>query len=1218
MGAWCNNHSTTQGARGMRGKLQFIGMATFLVLVLAGIAFFISQEGIAPPDSQSSTSERSKVAKSTQSVTPERDRASVVSDTEDLSTPPAEEVPESQNEAPEKEAPATKAKRPRGPGVVKGVVTWHGDGTPVSGAEIHLDYVNRPHGYDPYPDERMAWTARTDTRGEFRVSNLPVNNVGAFDGQLTVIASKDGASAVTSVGLTDDETQTIVELVLRPSGGIAGQVVDETGAPVKGAIVMPREMSDKAQQQYAYGARSLWTASAEDGRFQLDNLNEGGWTLAVHAEHYADVVTKSFNTGETNAKIVLEKGSSVSGKVIEAKTGEPMEGVFVTVNAQDHSGTQLRGGTDKEGLFHVDALADGDYQIFLDDDTRVLVGEAPKFSIAKAALVEGIVLTAADGGTISGMVTDAETGEPINGIRITAQGNQTASNRPLQGISDETGFYEITGVPGGSYTMRRRWKEGYRHGESRENKSVTLALGEVLENVDFAVPRGLSMSGIVVDEAGDPVQGVTVYCKPVVDNDEGEDVRTTEDGTFTVRGFSPNIDVNIQVNGRGYTAPRVGPLSTGEAGMTDIKIVVAAGASVSGIVVDMAGKPLAEMYVTASSPDGGFGAMEVTGPGGEFQIKSLAEGTYRLEARRQNSWSNRQENKQEITVAQGEKVTDVRIVFDGTPGVTISGKITNSKREPIKEASINAYSPTGGSSAYIQSDAEGNYELSVDEGGTYHMNVYHQNYTGQERDGVEAGTRNMDFTLEGRGTVEGRVLDATTGKPIPNFEIANTRGNTPMANYQMSNYKAFYNEDGLFSITDVEADEATVYARATGYGPAAQSVGVVRAGEVTGGIVFRLKSGASIEGIVRDTTGAPVQSAQIFLLDRVEPWMVNQNYGGGNGPAGTSDADGHFEITSLGEDLTKITAVHPDYPNTTIDVALTPGNTLHVEIVMTGGGTVDGIVSINGVPAPNQQVYAHGMNGSGYQNATTDKNGYYTLSKLPPGDIMVGTNINRDGVNRSMNKPAAVEGGATTTVDFDVSLGTGAFQGHIRAGGQPIAGGIVLAMLLGGEEIGQQQMQGQISSDGSYLIEGLSGGTYKLMVHAEVPGSGQRRTRTVDANLDEGQTATLDIDLDDGAHVRGTVSGISNANMCQVIAISGALQITNLATDFITPELQARVGGYSPVDASGNYEVTGLQAGDYTIVAFQMGQNGFEGATFATGQVNVGESGAVELNLSLR
>lgn len=1206
----------------MRGKLQFVGMAVFLVLVLAGIGFLLFQDQGELPSTATPLREQATIKQPGDSgASATAQPADSLPDLEKPDTPeaPPVEVAEGTSEDAATEETAAKAKRPRGPGTLKGLVTWHGDSAPVSGAEIHLDFVDRPKGYDPYPEERMNWSARSDARGAFRISNLPVNKVGVTGGRLTVTASKDGASAVSSVYLTDDETQTLVELVLRPSGGIGGQVVDESGAPIKGAIVVPMEMTDKAQEQYSYGARSLWAASDLDGRFQLDHLNEGSWKLAVHAEGFADVVTPALNTGESNAKVVLERGTHVSGKVVNAESGEPVEGAFVTVNAQDNTGNQRRAGTDKEGAFLVDALANGEYQIFLDDETRVLIGEAPKFSIAKAEPVEGIVLTVADGGSISGMVTDAESGDPIAGVRITAQGNQSGSNRPLQGFSDETGLYTITGVPGGSYTLRRRWKEGYRHGETRENKAVTLALGEVLENIDFAVPRGLSMSGVVVDEAGDPVEGVTVDCMPVVENGEGEDVRTTEDGAFSVRGFSPNVDVNIQVAGRGYTAPRVGPLSTGESGMTDIKIVVAAGASVSGIVVDVAGKPMAEMYVSAASTNGGSGGgAEATGPGGEFQIKSLAEGTYRLEARRQNSWSSRPQTGHEITVAQGEKVTDVRLVFDGAPGVTISGRITNEKREPLKDASVQAYSPIGGSNAYIQSDAEGNYELSVEEGLTYTMMVHHANYTQQQREEVAAGDRNVNFTLEGRGSVEGQVLDASTGKPVANFEVAHFRGAAPQYNYQGFNYTSFYNEEGRFTLGDVEAGETTLFVRATGYGPVSQVIGDVRSGEVTGDIEFRLKAGASIEGVVIDAAGAPVQSAQIYLLGQVEPWMVNQNFGSGNGPAATTDAEGRFTVASLGEDLTKITAVHANYPNTTVDVALTPGDTIQVEIIMSGGGTVEGIVSINGTPAANQQVYAHSMSGGGSQNATTDENGFYSLEKLAPGDVNVGANVSRDGVSRSMNKSVVVENGTTTTLDFDIALGTGVIQGRIMIGGQPAMEGFIAAMLTGGEEPGQQHIQGTVSTDGTYLIEGLAPGEYKLMVHVAVPGSSQRRMRNVDAALEDGQTLTLDIDLDDGAHVRGSISGVADVNRCQVIAFSGVLQITDLQADLGSPELQARVGGYSSVDASGNYELTGLQAGDYTIVAFQMGPNGLEGATFGSGQVTVGDSGTVDLDLALR
>lgn len=1200
----------------MSNTMRFVGMGVFLVLVLAALGFFLSQdEGI--PTTANATKPHSATDSTGIGTAVAENKSAAPAETQTGSPEPEQPAAApAAAEDTEKEPAPTKEKRPRGPGILKGVVTWHADGAPVAGASILLDYVDRPHGYDPYPEQQMQWTATSDGKGQFRIANLPVNKVGAFGGRLTVTASKDGASAVTSAMLTDDETQTLVELVLRPSGGIGGQVVDESGAPIKGAIVVPNEMTDKTQQQYSYGAMGLWSASDENGQFLVENLNEGSWKLAVHAEHYADVITEPFKTGETNAKVVLKRGASASGKVIRAADAEPVDGAFVTINSANRGGNPRRAGSDKEGAFQADALADGDYAVYLDDETRVLVGEPPKFTIAGGKSVDGIVLTVADGGSISGMVTDAGTGEPIEGVRIAAQGNQTSTNRQLQGTSDASGFYEITGVPAGSYTMRRRWKEGYRHGEERENKTVSLTLGEVLENIDFAVPRGLAMSGTVVDEAGDPVEGVTVNCTPVVENGEGEDVQTTEDGAFAVRGFSPNVDVNIQVSGRGYTAPKVGPLGTGDSGMSDIKIVVNAGASVSGIVVDTAGKPLAEMYVTVSSPQGGSGAMEATGPDGTFVVKSLDEGTYHLAARRQNSWSSRQQGGQDVTVAKGEAVTGVRLVFEGATGSTISGTILNGKREPVQNASVQAYSPTGGSNAYIQSGADGKYELSVDDGVTYHMNVNHQNYTTQQRDDVKAGARNEDFILEGRGSVEGQVLDAATGKPIPNFEIAQSPGQYNQDSYQVSNYVSFYNEEGRFTVSDVEAGQATVFARAAGYAPASQQVPQVRAGEVTGGVVFHLKAGASIEGTVVDTQGAPVQSAQIFLSGRVEPWMISQG-GSGYGAVATSDAEGHFTIPSLGEDLTKITAVHPSYPNTTVDVAIVPGQTIQVEIVMSGGGTVEGTVTANGAPAASQQVYVQQPSTGNYQSATTDEHGFYTIGKISPGEVTVGTNVERDGARRGQNKSAVVEAGTTTTVDLNVDFGTGSIEGKVTAGGQPVTQGNISAMLQGGDTEGMQNISGSIAADGSYTISGLSAGTYKLMVQAGAPGGSQPRMRVVGATLEEGQALYLDIDLDDGSHVHGAVANVSGTNMCQVVAITGAFQLTNPATDFITPDFQSRVAGVSQVDAAGTYDLGGLPPGDFTIVAVQIGAPGLENATFATGQITVGDSGAVELNLTL-
>jgi uncharacterized GH25 family protein len=1113
-------------------------------------------------------------------------------------------------EQPVENQSAKRAKRPKGKGVIKGTVTWHGDGAPVAGARIYLDYLERASNHEPYPEERMEWGTETDSDGKFRIGNLPVNIVfGKRGGRFAVIAEKDGASAVATAGMTDDELLEIVELELRPTAGIAGRVLDQDGEPVTGAVVTPQEITDKAQQRQSYGARSLWARTDGNGNFALAHLLKGSWKLAAKARGYAATVSDPIETGDRDARIVLKKGTSLSGRVISAKDGEPVDNVFVTVNDQRNSSNQLRAGTDDSGVFQVTALADGEYLLQLDDKEHVLMGEAPRIVVADAQPIDGVTLTVAYGGAITGHISDAETGAPIGGVRIQARGTQRRSGRSPEGVSDGEGNYEISGLAGGSYTLRRRWKAGYLHGEHRENKSVAVKLGDVLEGVDFSVRRGLMISGYVVDKAGDPVEGIRVSCNPLVDNGEGEDVNMVENGTFELRGFSPNVEVHIEVAGRGYSAPRLGPLSTGEEGIEDLQIVVDAGASIAGVVVDQAGKALPDMYVSAS-PVGGGGSSggASTEADGTFVMKSLAEGTYSLFARRRSSWSSGERGKMEISLTKGQKLTGVRLVFERTAGSVIAGRVTNAKREPVEQASINAYSPNGGGNAHAQSDADGKYELELDAGGIYTVQAYHQNYTHQIREGVEVGERNLDFVLEGRGTVEGQVLDARTCSPIAQFEIAHQQGLANNVNYQNANYVSFFNEEGRFSVNMLEAGEATIFARATGYAPSLQHVPHVQPNDTTGGVVLRLESGASIEGVVVDMDGRPIAGAQIYLAGRVDQWMIqNAQYGGAGGAAATSDANGEFSIDSLGSELTKITAVHPDFPNTTHNVALAPGQVANVEIVMTGGATIEGTVFANGEPAANQNVYVSGGPTAYHASATTDENGVYRFERVPEGEISVNARVTQDGATRSQGETVSARGGFTTTVDLSVIFGSGVIEGQITANGQSVSGGFVVAILQGAQDGESQSVQGMVTEEGSYTVSGLLPGNYRLMAQSVLAESGQRRMRVVEVAVEDGQTVQRDIELEGGAHIRGVVSGVGNPQRVQVMAITGVIEINDLASDFsMSTNLQSRIGGYSPVNAAGEYDISGLSTGDYTIVALEYTDQGLEGAAFATGHVSVG------------
>jgi hypothetical protein len=117
------------------------------------------------------------------------------------------------------------------------------------------------------------------------------------------------------------------------------------------------------------------------------------------------------------------------------------------------------------------------------------------------------------GGVIRGRITSLDTGKPLRRaqVRLTAwdMSARTAS-------TSADGRYEFRDVPPGRYTLRVE-RSGYlalNYGQRRpgeQGRPLEIADKEVVEKIDFGLPRMGVISGRVLDELGEPIVGVTVW-----------------------------------------------------------------------------------------------------------------------------------------------------------------------------------------------------------------------------------------------------------------------------------------------------------------------------------------------------------------------------------------------------------------------------------------------------------------------------------------------------------------------------------------------------------------------------------------------------------------------------------------------------------------------------------------------------------------------------------
>ena len=228
---------------------------------------------------------------------------------------------------------------------------------------------------------------------------------------------------------------------------------------------------------------------------------------------------------------------------------------------------------------------------------------------------------------IAGRVVAAETGAPIRRAQINLNSQDSRVSRVI--ATDSDGNFEIAGLPAGRYRLRVN-KGGFvplEYGQARAfeaGKPLDLTDGQVLNKLDFSLPRGSVITGRITDEYGDALTDVQVQALryQFVNGERqlvnaGRTERTNDLGEYRLFGLMPGeyvIHATLRegpavmrdaVEQTGYPGtyfPGVADVGQAQAVTVTIgqeltsiafPLVPAKFAQVSGIVMSSDGRPLA-------------------------------------------------------------------------------------------------------------------------------------------------------------------------------------------------------------------------------------------------------------------------------------------------------------------------------------------------------------------------------------------------------------------------------------------------------------------------------------------------------------------------------------------------------------------------------------------------------------------------------------------------
>ncbi len=317
---------------------------------------------------------------------------------------------------------------------------------------------------------------------------------------------------------------------------------------------------------------------------------------------------------------------------------------------------------------------------------------------------------------IRGRVVAGDTGRPLRRARITLSSAELGPEARRTVSTNLDGVFEIKELRAARYRMSVA-RGGYLsldYGQRRpgeQGRPLQLADGEVLEKIDFALPRMGTITGRVTDENGEPIEGVSMFAMRllyfegrrrlvpvgsgfVTTDDQGEfrinrlapgsyavmastkeTWTATENGKETVYGYMPTYFPGVI---KGTDARRV-TLSVGQqAAGTDFSLVPGRTAKVTGQALDSQGRPFVRVSASEEIRGIGFasfrGGPDVTvAPDGSFTALNVAPGEYNVVASRLANDPLGPEVAMTTINVEGADIDN--LVLTGSSGGTLSGRI---------------------------------------------------------------------------------------------------------------------------------------------------------------------------------------------------------------------------------------------------------------------------------------------------------------------------------------------------------------------------------------------------------------------------------------------------------------------------------------------------------------------------------------------------------------
>ncbi len=732
-------------------------------------------------------------------------------------------------------------------------------GAPVTGT-LYLGNTSHPLGNVPLVLSDAAgdeYTATSWYDGRFAFFDVPA---GSYE------LSAEGYLPASLQAVDVSPTAQGLSVVAQSAASLSGVVSDQSSSsPIAGAIVTATDSSGTTQD----------ATTAADGSYMISGLAAGAVTVSASAPGYepANALGASVSSSSpANLDISLAADGSIAGTV-DAPGGGAVAGA--TVDAElTAGGPSAQVTTASDGSFTIPDLAPGQYQVVAEDP-----GYGPAIagsvSVSAGATTPGIGLTLAPSdASVSGQVTDADTGQAIAGAVVSTNDANGGDGAVTTG-SD--GSFTLSGLPPGPLTITVVPPDDTH---LTNTAAVTTVAGQTASADVTLDPSGTLDATILAGDGTTPLAGISaVVVGPSPGSasspEQSQQVVTDSNGELSLVGLDPG-SYDLQVEGSDAHASFT--IASGSRTAT-VSLIVPTG-TLTGQVVDASGNAVAGVEVTLCDSTGPV-ASTTTDAGGDYRFTVTGAGSYDVVA------SGNQVGllvDPAVSVATGSTTT-APVLQAGTASLSVS---VSAGGQPDNGATVTILTQSGSdgpAGVSATADATGTALLDNLTPGSYELQVSDaSDALASQPVTVAAGAGTAAVTMSPGGSIAGTVTDSASADVAGASVTAEGPGGVSETMTTGS--------DGSYTLAQLPAGTYTLSVSASGDAPALVGSVTVGAGSTTTENVTLPTTGASLTVSLDASAGSVLPSLTATLEDASGTAVATQPLG----PA-VSASDGAAQAT---------------------------------------------------------------------------------------------------------------------------------------------------------------------------------------------------------------------------------------------------------------------------------------------------------------------------------